>query len=84
MRRGEGEAVLLARHVDLSKDPGAMAYEIWHSHGDFFAVNIFPDRSKTRTAITGRQALDVLRHEMIGSLKRTLTKNGEEFLRNAV
>ena len=84
MRRAEGEAVLLSGHVDVSKDPGAMAYEIWRSRGDFFVVNIFPDSSKTRTAITGRQALDVLRHEMIGRLKRTLTKDGEEFLRNAV
>ena len=84
MHRAEGEAVLLAKHVAVSKDPQAMAYEIWRSHGDFFVVNIFPDSSKTRTAITGRQALDVLRHEMMGSLKRTLTKDGEAFLRGAV
>jgi hypothetical protein len=83
MRRGEDEAVLLAKHVDVSKDPQAMAYEIWRSHGDFFVINIFPDSSKTRTGITGRQALDVLRHEMIGNLKRALTKDGEEFLRGA-
>jgi len=84
MRRAEGEAILLAKHVDVSKDPEAMAYEIWRSYGDFFVVNIFPDGSKTRTAITGRQALDALRHEMIGTLKRTLTKDGERFLRGAV
>jgi hypothetical protein len=83
MRRAEGEAVMLAKHVDVSKDPEAMTYETWRSYGDFFVVNIFPDGSKTRTPISGRQALDVLRHEMIGSLKRTLTKDGEEFWRNA-
>jgi len=83
MRKAEGEAVLLAKHVAVSKDPQTMAHEIWRSYGDFFVVNIFPDGSKTRTAITGWQALEALRHEMIGNLKRTLTKDGERFLRGA-
>ena len=61
-----------------------MAYEIWRTYGDFFVINIFPDGSKTRTAITGWQALEVLRQEMIGSLACKLTKDGERFLRSAL
>jgi len=84
MRKAEGEAVLLAKHVAVSKDSQTMAHEIWRSYGDFFVINILPDGRKTRTAITGRQALDVLQHEMIGRLKRALTKDGEAFLRGEV